>query len=163
MKEGMDIKSITQMYTEAHTVSHVRTRLQGDIRVNNVINCTLEREGSWTTKKSTAVECETSYITALNLCAIGGEAPTFSGEQASKLQQKFNLSVRKQVRTNLLMNHSEKIHDKVKFLAVQGRNLALAAAENSDLIWKSFMFDLKRGTLKFLLNAGIDTLPKAAN
>ena len=110
-----------------------------------------------------AVECETSYLTALNLCAIGGEAPTFSGEQASKLQHKFNLSVRKQVKTNLLVNHSEESHDKVKSLAVQGRNLALAAAENSDLIWKSFMFDLKWGTLKFLLNASIGTLPTAAN
>ena len=46
---------------------------------------------------------------------------------------------------------------------MQGHNLALAAAEKQDLVWKSFMYDLKQGTLKFLLNAGIDTLPTAAN
>ena len=51
----------------------------------------------------------------------------------------------------------------MKKLTVQGHNLALAAAEKQDLVWKSFMFDLKQGTLKFLLNAGIDTLPTAAN
>ena len=29
-------------------------------------------------------------------------------------------------------------------------------AENEDLIWKSYMYSLKQGTLKFLLNASID-------
>ena len=46
---------------------------------------------------------------------------------------------------------------------VQDKNLALAAAEEGDLIWKSYIFDLKAGTMKFLLNACIDTLPTAAN
>ena len=38
LKEGMNIKSISQLYTETHTLSHVRTRLQGDATVNNAIN-----------------------------------------------------------------------------------------------------------------------------
>ena len=40
---------------------------------------------------------------------------------------------------------------------------ALAAAEREDIVWKSVTYDLKQGTLKFLLNASIDTLPTAAN
>ena len=51
----------------------------------------------------------------------------------------------------------------MKSLTVQGKNLELASAEKQDLVWKSFMYDLKQGTLKFLLNANIDTLPTAAN
>ena len=35
IKKGLDIKSKTQLYTETHTVSHVRTRLHGDTAVNN--------------------------------------------------------------------------------------------------------------------------------
>ena len=31
------------------------------------------------------------------------------------------------------------------------------------MVWKYYMFDLKQGTLKFLLNACIDTLQNAAN
>ena len=34
---------------------------------------------------------------------------------------------------------------------------------NEDVVWKSFMFDIRQGTLKFLLNASIDTLPTGAN
>ena len=45
----------------------------------------------------------------------------------------------------------------------QGRFLALAETEKEDMVWKYYMFDLKQGTLKFLLNACIDTLPTAAN
>ena len=163
MKEGLDIKSISQLYMEAHAVSHGRTRLQGDLSANNVIDCTLERESCWTTKKTTTVESENNYLIALNMCAPSGEAPTFTGEQATKLQHKFNMSVRKQAKTNLTVKHTQESHEKVKYLTVQGRNLALAAAEYGDLIWKSFLFDLKAGTMKFLLNACIDTLPKAAN
>ena len=44
--QALDIKSIS--YTEMHTVSHVRIRLQGDPIVNAAIDCTLDREGSWT-------------------------------------------------------------------------------------------------------------------
>ena len=42
-------------------MSHVRTRLQGDSTVNAAINSTLEREGQWTTKQSTTVQCEVTF------------------------------------------------------------------------------------------------------
>lgn len=51
----------------------------------------------------------------------------------------------------------------MKELTVQGNFLALAAAERQDIVWKSSMYNLKQGTLKFLLNASIDTLPTVAN
>ena len=43
--------------------------------------------------------------------------------------------------------------EKVKALAVQGKTLELAAAESTDFTWKSFLYDLRKGTLKFLANA----------
>ena len=33
----------------------------------------------------------------------------------------------------------------------------------SYMIWKSYMFNLKKGTLKFLLNSRLDTLPTQIN
>ena len=35
--------------------------------------------------------------------------------------------------------------------------------EKSDMIWKSYMFNLKKGTLKFRLNSCFDTLPRQTN
>ena len=37
------------------------------------------------------------------------------------------------------------------------------ALEKEDLSWKSSLFQLKSGTLKFMVNASIDTLPTSAN
>ena len=51
----------------------------------------------------------------------------------------------------------------MKSLTVQGNSLALAVAQECDLTWKSYMFGLKQGTLKFMLNASIDTLLSQAN
>jgi hypothetical protein len=163
MQQSLDIKSISQLYTETHTVSHTRTRLQGDEAVNNAIDCTLEREGSWTTKKSTAVECEDLFVSAQHLNTVDDEVPTFTGENAKKLQCQFNTKVRDTVKTHIKGKHNETCLEKVKSLAVQGKTLALAEAEGTDFTWKSFLYDLKAGTLKFLVNSVIDTLPTAAN
>ena len=46
---------------------------------------------------------------------------------------------------------------------MQGNITALAVAGQCDLSWKSYMFDLSQGTLKFLVNASIDTLSTQAN
>ena len=62
MKEALDIKSISQLYTETHTVSHIRTKLQADSTVNNAIDSTLEREIEWTTKRSTRDSGRVQYI-----------------------------------------------------------------------------------------------------
>ena len=57
----------------------------------------------------------------------------------------------------------EKLKNHVQTLQVQGPLLSLAIQETEDLLWKKSMFQLKSGTLKFMLNACIDTLPTQAN
>ena len=52
---------------------------------------------------------------------------------------------------------------KVKELIKQGKMLELAKKQQQDLTWKSYIFNLKKGTLKFVLNATMDTLPTNAN
>ena len=68
-----------------------------------------------------------------------------------------------QVKKRVRFDSQEKWKAHVRSLTVQANILALASAEKEDAIWKRYMFNLKAGTLKFLLNATIDTLPKAAN
>ena len=48
-------------------------------------------------------------------------------------------------------------------LIKQEHFLCLAMLEKSNMIWKSYMFNLKKGTLKFLLNYCLDTLPTQTN
>ena len=163
MKQALDIKSISQLYTETHTVSHVRTRLQADSTVNNVIDCTLQREGEWTTKVSTTVLCEEVFIDSVQLNTSGIEIPEFSGDQAAKQKHDFNTKVRDTAKAHIADTFSEEHVSHVNSLDVQGKSLSLVAQEATDFTWKSFLYDMKAGTLKFLVNSVVDTLPTAAN
>ena len=48
-------------------------------------------------------------------------------------------------------------------LIKQGHFLCLTILEKSDMILKSYMINLKKGTLKFLLNSCLDILPTQTN
>ena len=46
---------------------------------------------------------------------------------------------------------------------MQGDYLALIMEEGGDITWKSFLWDIPQGVLKFAINAGINTLPTNDN
>jgi hypothetical protein len=46
---------------------------------------------------------------------------------------------------------------------MQGNFFALLQAESEGITWKSYMWNLPRGVLKFALNTSIDTLPTFTN
>ena len=46
---------------------------------------------------------------------------------------------------------------------MQGDYLALIIEEGSSITWKSYMWDIPQGVLKFAINAGVNTLPSLDN
>ena len=48
-------------------------------------------------------------------------------------------------------------------LVKQGNFLKLTKLEQTDATWKSYIYNLPKGTMKFILNSSIDTLPSKAN
>ena len=60
-------------------------------------------------------------------------------------------------------DESKNILDHVKSLVKQGHFLELTKLELTDATWKSFIFNLPKGTMKWLLNSSINTLPTKAN
>ena len=112
-----------------------------------VINCTLEREGVWTTKQSSTVQCEALYVTAKQLNSVQGETPTFTGEYAARLHSQFNTKVTDTVKIHMTNKHQEACIEKVKSIVVQGNTLALAHAEATDFTWKSHINKLRATVL----------------
>ena len=163
LAEALDIPAISAVYTEAHNTSHARTRLQGDKIINDVLDVTLAREDTYTHSAQTTTEAEKVFKETLQLNTVDGEIPTFTGERARQLSNKFNVDIRTKVRNSTRAGVQEKLSHHAKNLQVQGNLLTLANQEKEDMIWKSTMFQLKSGTLKFMLNACIDTLPTPAN
>ena len=77
MMSGLKFQSITGLYTEAHCVSHARTRLQGDSLVNKAIDSKIERESALIRKKSITVVAEQEFTQAVNNSCAQGEIPMF--------------------------------------------------------------------------------------
>ena len=163
MKEGLDIPNVSEVYIEAHNTSLARTRPQGDMIINHVIDHTLHREERYSHRKCNTTEAEKVYRETLHSITLHGEIPTFLGEDANILKHRFTKEVRKKVQVSTRNTAQEKHHNHVKDLQVQGNLFSIAAAEKEDMLWKSSMYQLKSGTLKFMLNASIDTLPTPAN
>jgi hypothetical protein len=52
---------------------------------------------------------------------------------------------------------------RVSEYTMQGNLFGLLQAENESITWKSYMWDLPRGVMKFAVNSSIDTLPTFTN
>ena len=53
--------------------------------------------------------------------------------------------------------------EKIRHYVMQGDYLALIIEEDSCISWKSYMWDIPQGVLKFAINAGVNTLPTCDN
>ena len=106
---------------------------------------------------------EQVFRDTIHLNTTDNTIPTYTGSRAKHLTHTFNTDIRTKVRDTTRRNFQESLTSHAESLQLQGNLLALAAKEKVDLVWKSSMFQLKSGTLKFMLNACIDTLPTPAN
>ena len=150
MKTGLDIMSIPHVYSLSHSLAHSRTRLQGDAKVNHALDCKIQRESQWFKKKST-------------VCSAQGEYNSARSEHVYSPEENLPAKVKETIKKNIALEHESKLLAHTQTLVKQGHLLSIAALEKSDAVWKSYMFDLKKGTMKFLLNACLDTLPTKTN
>ena len=71
----MDIKSISALYTERHTVSHAGTQFKCDADVNHVLDCKVARESKWTRQQSITVNAQKEFEEAEHLNTVEGFRP----------------------------------------------------------------------------------------
>ena len=67
MQQGLEIPSISQLYTEAHCVKHTAMRLKGDPIVNAAMDNAIEREGQFVRKGSVVVRAQKVHETAMHM------------------------------------------------------------------------------------------------
>ena len=126
------------------------------MRVNNVIDNTLQREQKFSRKKCTKTEAEIMFKSTLHEQTNSTHIPRFTTKHQQNI---FNDKIKKAVRNKTREATQEKLVARANSLKVQGNMLSIVAKEKVDILWKSSVFDLKSGTVKFMMNASIDTLP----
>ena len=77
--------------------------------------------------------------------------------------EKFQNTLKETVKTSVILQNDSQLHDHVKTLVKQGHFADLLMTSHTDATWQSYIYDLPKGTMKFLLNSCLDTLPTLAN
>jgi hypothetical protein len=157
----MNIKSISALYKETHCVSHTRTRLKADSAVNHALDCRVERESVWTRKQSTTVRAQEEFEAAEHINTVHGCHPGFVEVPATI--EKLHNTMKEAVKDRVIWDNDKQYHDHVKTLLKQGHFADLVQTSKTDATWQSFMYNMPKGTMKFLLNSCIETLPTLVN
>ena len=77
--------------------------------------------------------------------------------------EKFHNDLKETVKTSVILQTDSQLHDHVKTLVKQGHFADLLMTSRTDATWQSYIYNLPKGTMKFLLNSCLDTLPTLAN
>ena len=163
MKVALDIYTLSALYTETHCTSQAATRLKGDSLVNHALNNKIDREKSWTRKHSIAVFAENQFNEAERMNSIENVRPYFENEKWAEQKKKYQNKIKQDIQFNLRYENEKTLFNHVKNLIKQGKLLELAETEKNDITWKSYIYNLKKGTMKFIINAALDTLPTKSN
>ena len=179
---GMNIKSIDHLYKESRALNLSNIRFFSDERVQHALDSKEEREGKWCRKFSSSIYVKgliqevVPPVSGQNVLTIGQNLdvssdswsslevdepappllqPPVRGIDGNLLKRKIQDGVQKWV--------SEFWKEKIGSYVMQGDYLALIMEEGNCITWKSYLWDVPRGILKFAMNAGLNTLPSLDN
>ena len=155
-QKSLNITSISDLYREAHCLNYANIKLKGDDLVNHALDNKVEREEKFQRKKSVYVEARKTFQERVE---ENTENEPEEGKTSHKYRKKIKNLVKTKINNEKLETHINHVHNLVQ----QGNLLRVAGEEEQDLTWKYFAYGLKKGTLKFVLNATLDTLPTKAN
>lgn len=145
----LDIPTVTQIYLQSHSTAHASSRIKADETVQAALDSKLEREAKWIRKFSIAQYSDSQFK----------DIP-----QDPTTDQTITLAhAKKTIKTSVKDEMLGKWTSHISSLVQQGAMIKLIDLEEMDTLWKSYIFNLPRGALKFLLNAVLDTLPTGNN
>ncbi len=135
--------------------------MKGDSLVNHALDCRVSRETEWTRKQSTTVDAEEVFKAVDDLNSVYGVRPLF--EDVPATVEKYENTIKEAVKERVIFDNDRALHEHVKTLVQQGHFANLLRSSFTDATWQSFLYDLPKGTMKFLLNSCLNTLPTKAN
>jgi hypothetical protein len=138
-------------------------RLKGDPVVNAAMDNAIDREAQFVRKGSAVVRAEAVHMAAMHKNCLGGEFPEFPDASWNKEKHKLTQKIKQTVKESVRAKAQESSIEHLDTLIMQGEFLKFALKEKQDPIWKGFMWNLKSGTAKFLINSTIHTLPTQNN
>ena len=138
--------------------SFISLKLSKDPVVREALVCQLEREGAWTKKSSTAVECqemfekvsETHSITTLENC--------LGATKRLKIRR-----LKKAGKSLVAEQYKERANEASRRMEVQGDLGRLLEEEKTNMDWQSLIFSVPRGVMSFAVRSSTNSLATPDN
>ena len=175
---GMNVKSIDHLYKESRTLTLSNIRFFSDGRVRHALDSKEEREGKWSRQFSPATYAKgliEEVVAPLPIQnnfstqdqglddSLGSWSSLEMDAPASPSVQPREVMSRKLLKGKIQAGVQDRVNDfwkeKIGHYIMQGDYMALMMEEENCISWKSFLWDIPQGVLKFAINAGINTLP----
>ena len=180
---GLNIKSVTHLYEESRVLNLSTIRFFSDCRVRHALDVKERREETWRRKFSPATyakrvieEVVTPLPGSVTLLTAGNLDDSLSSWSSLEIDEPVRPvgpvgpSVRGSkplLRGKIQAGIQERVNDfwreKIGRYVMQGDYIALVSEEGSCITWKSYLWDIPQGVLKFAMNAGLNTLPSFDN
>ncbi|KAI8512742.1 hypothetical protein Bbelb_093810 [Branchiostoma belcheri] len=129
----------------------------GDASVQNALQAKVEREGTFTRKRTGNLECHTLVKDTLTSLS----SPNSNDNQATPHHTKDKLCRR--VKAHIRQTEDNKIEEHCRSLSVQGNWVELIELEQSDTKWRSSLCNSPRGVFEFALSGMVNWLPTRDN
>jgi hypothetical protein len=161
---ALGISSLSDLYLLCHALELTNVRLNADVTVNKALDLAVNREENnaksvlKVTSKSQSVftEAQSSVTLSVPLPTLPSSLPTQSKSKTTeRIKAKVKQILQKEVETRdqvILEN-----------LSYQGGFLLTLAKAKTCPMWQSQLSSLRKGCIKFLLNASINCLPTQNN
>ena len=156
----LGIKYPSQVYLESHMGNHISLQLSKDPLVREANACQLEREGAWTKKSSTAVECHQLYQQLKEKHFI----PT--PENCHHYDAALRLEIPKLKKGGKVLGKEKflkKARQAAERLEVQGAIASLVAQEKDCIPWQSLIYAVPRGVMAWMVRASTNCLASPDN
>ena len=179
----MNIKSIDHLYKESRSLNLSNIRFFSDARVRHALDSKEEREGNWSRKFSSS-----NYVKGL----IQEVVPPVSGQNVLTIDHNLDDSLsswssleldepappppppqpqgamrqallKRKIQSGVQERVNNFWKEKIGHYVMQGDYLALIMEEGGCITWRSHLYDIPRGVMKFAINAGLNTLPSLDN
>ena len=179
---GLAIKSFDHLYKECRSLTLSNIRFFSDGRVRHALDSKEEREGKWSRQFSPATYAKgliEEVVAPLPIQnnfstqdqglddSLGSWSSLEMDAPASPSVQPREVMSRKLLKGKIQAGVQDRVNDfwkeKIGHYIMQGDYMALMMEEENCISWKSFLWDIPQGVLKFAINAGINTLPTFDN
>ncbi|XP_035669036.1 uncharacterized protein LOC118411108 [Branchiostoma floridae] len=154
--QGLGLSSVQQLYMQQHANVMATVLTSGDDSVRNALDAKVERESAFTRKSTGTMECFT--IAEQSLTTLRDDD---THDQANSQQTKKKLC--QAIKARLQKDNDSKIEEHSSTLKVQGRWTELVEIEQTDIRWRSSLYNAPRGVFEFALNGMTNWLPTRDN